>query len=297
MRHSEITRGLTTLALLLASVVCGAQSPKALKKLAESSMLVTGSIVIESDGRAAGVSIDKPEALPKEIVGFVTQSAEQWAFKPVVQDGKVVRARAPMTLRIVAKQVEGNKYDVEIRSASFGQDAPAASGERLEIKEMAPPKFPMNAAMLGVSGTVYLVLEVDGSGNVIQLAPERTNLGVAGTDNDMRKFRGMLERSAVAAAKKWTFATPTSGDAAKAGPWWVRVAVAFHLAESRQEANQPYEPKYGQWETYIPGPRNPMPWDSDVQQPTAGGSMDALVDGQLQQLGVGPQLLTPLGAG
>lgn len=296
MRHSGITRGLATLVLVLSSLGGLAQSPETVMKLAESTMLVTGNIVIESDGRAAGVVIDQPEALPKEIVGFVTQSAQTWAFTPVVQDGKAVRARAPMTLRIVARKVEGNRYDVEIRNANFGQDAPAASGQTVVAKEMTPPKFPMNAAALGVSGTVYLILEIDRSGKVSQLAPEQTNLGVAGTDNDMRKFRGMLERAAMSAAKNWTFVAPTTGDSAKDAFWRLRVPVAFHLAESREAASRPYEPKYGQWETYIPGPRNRLPWESDDRPATARGG-DALMDGQLQQLGVGPQLLTPLGAG
>ncbi len=279
--------------LAAANATASAQGPGAVRKMAESSMLVTGHVVIEPDGSTARVDIDRPEALPKEIVGFVTESAREWKFKPVEQGGKIVRARAPMTVRVVAKKADGNRYAVEIRSASFGDDRDGdqsrSDGTTVQAAAMPPPNYPQSAVENGVFGTVFVVLRIDREGKVVDAIAEQTNLKVAARENDMRKFRRTLEQSSLAAARKWRFTAPTVGEQAKENLWSVRVAVAYGF-------DDPVKDPYGRWETYIPGPRSAIPWEKASASPTVAGSMDALMNGQLQQLGVGPQLLTPLGA-
>lgn len=64
----------------------------------------------------------------------------------------------------------------------------------------------------------------------------------------------------------------------------MRLPVQFLM---RQE-----KPKPGEWETYIPGPRNVnMPWAQ--QQLKMAGNPDALPDGGVFPLEEGAKLLTP----
>ncbi len=285
MRNTWMLRIAAIAALAAASAAAAAQGPGAVRKLAESSLLVKGSITIEPDGRTGSVSIDKSDALTDDIAGFVTQSAQQWKFKPILQDGQPVRAKAPMTVRLVAKRAENDTMTVEIRSASFGAEAP---GTTAKATSMSPPRFPDGALRSGVSGTVFLVLRIGRDGTVIDVIPEQTNLRVAASPNEMDRFRRVLEGASVAAGKRWRFTPPATGDAASADSWTVRVPISYNFG------NAP-SPKQGQWETYIPGPRRPIPWVSGADM-LAGGA-DAVGDGQLQQFGAGPQLLTPLGSG
>lgn len=293
MRKRWMSRIVSLAALVAAGATATAQGPGAVRKMAESSMLMTGHIVIQPDGSTASVEIDRPEALPKELVGFVTEAAREWKFKPVEHDGKIVRARAPMTVRVVAKKADGDRYAVEIRSASFGDDRDQArtDGSTVQSASMSPPRYPQSAVDSGVTGTVFLVARVDRSGKVVDVIAEQTNLRVAASPNDMKRFRKTLEGASLAAARNWRFTPPTVGDSANDSLWSVRIPISYNLGDPPRDT-------YGRWETYIPGPRNPIPWASkDDMLAGAAGGADAVGDGRVHQLGVGPQLLTPLGPG
>lgn len=290
MRRRWITNVTAFVLLAAASAIAPAQGPGAVRKTAESSVLVSGYIVVETDGRTGGVELYRPEALPAEIAGFVTDAARAWKFKPVEQDGKVVRVRAPMIVRVVAKKSDGGAYMAEIRSASFGdqRDGASTDGRTVKAASMPPPKYPRSALEKGVTGTVFVAARVDREGKVVDVIAEQTNLRVTASASDMRKFRTLLENSALAAAKDWRFRPPTVGESAQEQAWSVRIPVAYSFGP-------PSEDTYGRWETYIPGPRSPILWESRVDL-LAGGA-DAVADGSVQQLGAGPQLLTPLGPG
>jgi len=271
------------LLLLLATGVASAQGAGAVRKQAESSLLVTGAVAIDQEGHLTHVTIDKRDALSPGVIELVETASSQWMFKPVVVDGRAMRAKGPMTLRVVARKVDEGHYQVQIRSATFGSEDAGAGVASLK---MDPPAYPEAAFRMGLAGTVYLLVRIGRDGKVEDVIAEQTNLKTVASEHEMKALRAMLERASVGAARKWKFTPPTAGPEVDATHWVVRVPVSYRLDAAK--------PKYGTWESYIPGPRAIVPW-ADGGLVLAGA--DAMPDGALYQLGTGLQLLTPLGPG
>ena len=277
---------------MLSLLVSGAAAngPGAARKQVESSMLVTGTIDISTDGGVQGFRLDQEAKLPPQIIRLASQALPAWRFEPVALDGEAVAVSAKMSMRIVASRLGESGYRLTIRSASFGRDALAPEdreqdGNTVGRGELRPPIYPPGAAMSSISGVVYLLVRVGRDGKVEDVATEQVNLTVIGSEITMKRGRKSLESAALYAARAWTFKPPTMGGDVDAPYWKVRVPVAFQLDE-RVAA-------YGEWEAYVPGPRQPLPpW---VEQRDVATSPDALLDGAVHQLGDGPRLLTPLG--
>lgn len=260
------------------------------RKQAEMSMLVTGTVDIDKDGGVAAHKIDQPDKLPPVVVQLVDQAMSQWRFEPVQVDGRVVKARTTMRLRAVAKQKEDGNYLLRIGSAEFGQEG-GVEGETVTSNKLEPPRYPETAVRSNLTGTVYLVLKIDREGTVTDVVDEQVTLSTVGTELQMRKGRKLLADAARSAARKWRFKIPTRGEEADAPYWSVRTPVSFALySGSRPPKN--LEPEYGTWKAYIPGPVTRAPWVEDDQP--AGYRPDALADGGVYPVGSGPKLLTPL---
>lgn len=292
----------TTLACMLAIASCGlpavaasraetlktatAAKAEALKQ-AEASMVVTGRISIDPAGHVTAYMIDDRSKVPPGVVGMIEQYVPHWAFEPVQKDGSPVLATATMSLRVVARKTDDTHYQIAIRSAAFGD--PAAEIERgsyLTEDKINPPSYPGIAYGAGASGTVYLRLKVDRSGHVADEIAEQVNLRTAGTPEQMQQWRDALAKSALQAAAKWTFHPPTAGKEASRDYWDAVVPVIYRIDESIA--------KRGQWDPYLPGPRQVAPWaDPD----DAGRSSDAFADGSVHLAGTGLRLLTPLSDG
>src|SRR5690606_37388169 len=108
----------------------------------------------------------------------------------------------------------------------------------------------------GVHGVVYVVVRVDRSGRVQDAVAELVNLRILGSEREMEQARELLAKSALVAARKWTFKPPTRGEWADQERWSARVPVDYRFADDGK-------PRYGQWESYVPGPRNPIPWEME----------------------------------
>ncbi|CTP83038.1 protein tonB [Xanthomonas translucens pv. arrhenatheri] len=288
--------GLTTwrwggllLALLAATAFATGSGPGAVRKQVESSLLVTGKIDIEPDGMVSALAIDHADKLPEGVLGFVRASVQRWTFEPALRDGKPVPARAPMTLRIVAKRQEGDRYQVEIRHASFAAYDPKDPRAVTSIRT-PPPAYPEAAYRAGASGSAYLVLKVARDGSVADAAVEQVNLRIVASESEMQKLREIFARSALAAARKWRFRPPSEGKDVSAPYWAVRVPVNYSL---RDQPNQGMNSSYGHWISYVPGPRARAPWDTG--EDASGFSPDALSAGGVYMVdNNGPRLLTPL---
>jgi len=271
------------------ALVAVAAGPAAVRKQVESSMLVTGTIDIAPDGGVRGFRLDKEEKLPPQVIQLARQALPEWRFEPVVINGVAAPVSARMSMRFVATRLVDKGYRLAINGAAFGQDALAPAdrkpdGKTVEPDEMQPPTWPLTA--YSISGIVYVLVRVGRDGKVEDVASEQVNLTVIGSEKTMRLGRKSLEDAALRAARRWTFKPPTVGEAADDPYWKVRVPVAFLFDEQRAA-------RYGKWEAYVPGPRQPLP--SWVEQQDVAVSPDALVDGELHQVGEGPRLLTPLG--
>ena len=294
-RNSNISMwrwGGLLLALLAATAFATGAGPGAVRKQVESSLLVTGKIDIEPDGAVSALAIDQQDKLPEGVVRFVRDSVKQWKFEPALRDGKAVPARAPMTLRIVAKRQQGDSYQVEIRHASFAAYDPKDPRAVTSLK-MAPPSYPEAAYRVGASGSAYLVLKVARDGSVADVAVEQVNLRIVGSESEMKKLREIFAQSALAAARKWTFRPPTEGQDVSAPYWGVRVPVNYSL---RDQPNEGMDSSYGHWISYVPGPRVRAPWDTGKD--ASGFSPDTLSAGGVYMVdNNGPRLLTPLQQG
>ncbi|WP_140726422.1 energy transducer TonB [Pseudomonas sp. Hp2] len=265
-----------------------AAGPGAVRKQIESSLLLKGDVDIEPDGSVSQVMLDREEKLPEGVVKLVHYSASRWKFEPVVVDGRAVRARAPMSVRVVARKLDG-QYRVEIHSASF-QRYDATRRDTVTPIKMAPPRYPENAFRVGAGGTVYLILKIGRDGTVQDAVAEQVNLRIVASEGDMRKLRGILAQNALGAAQKWTFNPPTEGDEVDDPYWTVRVPINYSFA------NQLSEEDYGTWVSYVPGPRERAPWV--IEEDRAGFSPDALAEGGVYMANQeGPRLLTPLQGG
>ncbi len=268
------------------------------RKLVESSLLVKGAIVISPDGAVQSYTLESKEGLGEGLENFLDNNISHWRFKPVEVDGKVVTAKAPMSLRLIANQTEAGGISVRIAGTWFGRNAnqpngnqngkPAIDTSFIRANKLTPPMYPAGAQRLGAQGTAYLVIRVNRDGHVQDLDLEKVNLRSLGTDQQMNDLRKQFGQAALFAAKHWTFIPPTTGEEANENFWRVRVPVEFSMMGARK-------PKPGQWESYIPDPTiRDIPWARTELM--AAGSPDALPGDGIYPLQQGLQLLNPPGA-
>lgn len=276
-----------------ASAAVSNGSVASVRQQVESSMLVGGDVHIEQDGTVSGVVLRQEEKLPEGVVKLVRDTALQWRFEPIVVDGRTVKAIAPMSLRVVARKVEGGSYEVSLRGVSF-QKSETTDPHAVTAMEMAPPRYPELAYQSGATGDVYLLVKVGSDGKVEDAFAEQVNLTFLSREADQRRFREVLAKSAVSAAKRWTFRVPTAGEEATQPYWSVRVPVSYAI----QLAGGSQRPEtYGRWRSYVAGPRERAPWRSESQE--AGSAPDTLAEGgvYMADRNTGPRLLTPLQGG
>jgi hypothetical protein len=280
-----------TLALLLGltpapPVQAGKSQREAAQRQAESSLLVSGTIDISAEGKVLGYQLDNAANLPKGIVDMTARLAPQWTFQPIALP-KSDRSRSPMSLLFVARKRDDGSYTVELRSASFETDVP--ENERVSIARRGrTPAYPDGLAAYGINGTVYLSVRIGRDGKVMDIDASHVNLRTIGSEKEMANWREQFRLASIKAVRGWTFTPPATGPEADA-PYWVgTLPVVFTVL------GYPV-PKPGQWETYIPGPRKPIPW-LDAVGVTAENS-DALAPNRFHTPSSGRRLLTPLGEG
>lgn len=282
MRHGW----LMAVALALVSLNAMAVGTGAVRKQVEASMAITGAIEVAEDGSVRSYEIDRGDELPKDILDFVRKNVDNWKFEPVFVDGKPKAIRNKMALLAVAKKLDGDRYAIRLQAASFDPFEIEKGSEIASKTTLTPPAFPIEAAKKGVGGTVYLVLKIGGDGKVQDAITEQVNLHVVENETKMERYRRLLSEAALRAAMKWEFDPPTSGEYAADPFWLARVPVEFRFPGlSRHE--------YGQWQTYVPGPRQRHPW---AENEDPGYSPEALAAGGVHMVGKGGlRLLTPLG--
>lgn len=277
--------------LLLAAFVATAGSAREqreeIRKQAELSLTVTGTIDIDPAGDVVGYALDDQEKLPKGIVEMAARQAPHWKFEPVPLQANAY-SRSRMTLVFIARKLDGGRYEISTRSASFENPSQQARVS-LDPKSRRLPEYPF-VAMRGaeVSGTVYLVLRYDREGAIVDLDVEQVNLRVIGSEAQMAQWRTALARASTDAAKHWRLLVPP-GDIPEGERYGIGRAPVSFMFEGERPA------RYGQWEAYIPGPRSVIPWwDSTTMAATPP---EALAPGAFHGGTTGRRLLTPLDGG
>jgi hypothetical protein len=278
--------------MAVVAVAMAGGGPRAVRKQAEASMRVTGMIHIAADGAVSGHTLDKSDQLPPGVIKLIADNVSKWRFETTEKPDPSAVLRAKMSLLLTAKKLDDDSYTLRIRAAHF-DDELELPGERIKAIDMGPPRYPGNAVRSNVKGTAYVVLRVGKQGTVEDAFVEQVNLTVIGSEHEMTKARDMLGRSALNAAKRWTFKVPTAGKEASAEYWTVRAPVSYCISETRGNA---CDSKYGEWSAYIPGPRQRAPWITE--SPDANFSPDTLASNQVYDMSRrGPRLLTPLEQG
>ena len=278
------------LLLAVSGTSAEAGNARAARKLIESSLMVTGSIVIAPDGAVQSYTLDSTEALGAPLENFLKNNITHWKFKPVQVDGKVVTAKAPMSLQLLANREEAGSMSVRIANTWFGANVSGTGAEEPATDSprslsMKPPQYPMAVARLGGQGIAFLVVNIGRDGKVLAVEAERVNLRSLGTDTQMNMLRKAFADASIRVAKQWTFQPPTTGPEAAKDSWRVRVPVDFKMAGAAQ-------PKPGGWQSYIPDPTvRDIPWARDELR--AAGSPDALPGNGVYSLRQGLQLLNP----
>jgi len=236
------------------------------------------------------LQLRQEEKLPEGVVKLVREQALQWRFEPIVVDGKAVRAIAPMSVRVIARRLEGGSYEVSLRGVSF-QKYDSTDPQNVSSITMNPPRYPELAFRAGATGSVYLLVKVGRDGKVEDAFAEQVNLTYLSRESDQRRFRELLAKNAVTAAKGWTFRVPTEGDSATQPYWNVRVPISYNIGDSRPDQGAE---TYGRWKSYVAGPRASAPWRTQDQN--AEASPDSLAEGgvYMADRNTGPRLLTPL---
>jgi hypothetical protein len=276
---------------ILFSGLALAAGPNAVGKGIEASMLVTGFVEVNPDGSVRSYTLDKQEKLPPAITSLAQRAVPEWHFKPVLVDGNPVVARARMNLRFVASPKGDGDYSVRIAGAYFG-DEKQLPGEQIVAKEQLPPRYPGAAVEAKITGTVYLLVRVGRDGRVADVSAEQVNLRASGSDFDLKRWRNLLAGASTSAASKWTFTPPVSGPHAKDEFWIVSMPIDFEL---REFGNARLD-DYGQWEVYVPGPKQPIPWMEKYRhaEDDKASAPDALPYGSISLVGSGLTLTTPL---
>ncbi|QQP95206.1 protein tonB [Lysobacter enzymogenes] len=253
MKANKWFANLALIAALAAPALAAAQGPRAVRMQAEMSMVLTGKVRIAAGGAVEDVSVDREGEVPQQVAKLIRQAAPQWRFEPLAADAPAVSADMPMTVRVAVRRDPQQGEDVfvmRIVSATFDAQGP---GEAPRSGSMTPPTYPMQAALVGMPATVYVVARFGRDGKVADAFVEQVNLHKVGSEQQMVGFRKSFAAASLAAAKRWSFVPPSQGKAAAEHNWQVRVPVAFMLAGTQ-------EPAYGQWDVYVPGPRQRAPW-------------------------------------
>lgn len=284
----------TTLCLLLLAIGTGARADD-LGKHFKASMVVTGAITINPDGSVNSYALDQQDKLPEGVIAVMRATLPNWKFQPVLADGKPVMAKSGMSVRVVATPVDDGHATVQVSGAQFGMDTAkakqspqCANGACLTSNTKKAPQYPIGAIREGVSGIVYLVQEIGRDGRVERQAVKQVDLRNRGNAAKARRLSKMLSDASLEAARSWTYNIPTTGVEAGRDHWIVTTPINYTLGGVYA---------YGQWDPYIPGEVQDVPWADTAKHLASDRGGDAvLATGGSFLADSRFVLLTPLGS-
>ena len=302
--RSAVTRIFFLVSIFLVGALClpttvvqAAGNAKAARKHVESSMVVTGNLDIDRDGTVSAVSLDQ-EDLTDALSSFVRDAALHWIFEPVRDDeGNALAVRAPMRVRLIARELEGDSVQVAIRSANFSPKYDPEDQSIVRSTEVKPPTYPRDALRARMSANTITAIKVGRDGSVEDVSTRQVNLLALTSEREMPRWRQKFAQASERAMRTWKFRVPTTGPQADA-PYWI-VAVPTHYRIKMPSGDKSDRPRgnLGKWETYLAGPLHPIPWLNPNDARNLA-SPDTLGDGGVyMDREDGLKLLTPLDEG
>lgn len=256
--------------LLLLGLAVSAQAAAALldDSAVQASMQLKAKIAIDAEGRVSDFQIQRANEVPPGVVKIVDGIARQWEFDPVVIDGTPVAVTSSCWLWVLAKHLDDGRSQVAVRGVSFREPGKPPTNEVQADGPLAIPKWPGSGAE-HVQANVYLMAKIGPDGRVADAIAEQVNLRALVPTKQAGKLRDAFANSALAVVHDWKFTPPATGPLAGEPFWTVRVPVAYSFPDPKSG--------YGQWEAYVPGPRQRASWD---QPPAlASEALEALPEG------------------
>ncbi|HKE48679.1 MAG TPA: energy transducer TonB [Rhodanobacteraceae bacterium] len=205
-----------------------------------------GDIQIGPDGHVTDYQLKSQ--LSPAVAQLVDRTVRGWHFKPILVDGKPVNAKTAMSIRLHGAPKSGDSYLLTISSVDFGT---------LTRSKLVPPKYPTDAARVGLGARVVLYLLIDADGKVVQAIPGQTSLDLrARSEHEAETWRERFEKVSVEAALQWQYDPSEFVDGKAAKARYAIAPIEFSIAPSERHGT----PK-SEWKTYLPGPVHPAPWD------------------------------------
>lgn len=273
----------------LLSTDAAAQTTRAVRATAEASMVLTGNINVAADGSVSNLVLDQREVLTPSIASFVDGTIRSWRFQPTLRDGAPVPVHAPLRVRLLGKPSGDGGMQIRMSSVDFSKYNDTAT-DTVTRNRMSPPRYPEAAFRGGAQGDVLLLVKVARDGTVADVVAEQVNMGVVAPERTMQQLRDLFAKASITAARKWTFAPPTTGEDKDRADWTIRVPVSYSISKDLKSRSE----TYGTWKPFIPGPRQSAPWRQDDAQQAGSDLLPAggvyMVDG----VNRGLRLLTPL---
>lgn len=266
-----------TLAMLASAGVHAGAKDEAAQGEAVLTLRVDGELSINPEGKVADYRIITK--LDPQLERLVRRAVPGWRFKPILVDGKPVIASSPMRITLSAEEMDQG-YKVVVDNVVFrpntreeweAEQASRRARPRMSVageappsmvwitpNSLQPPKYPSGMQRSGVEGIVVLILRLHPDGTVAEVfASQSSLLNVKGSGGLLDRARLMLERSAAAAAKRWTFTVAAEDPAAmSAAALTVMVPVDYSLGNP---AAGP-ELLTGTWRHEFRGPNQQAPW-------------------------------------
>lgn len=242
---------LACVAWLMVGLAHAAGEP-AVRRQVQGSMLVTGTIAIDATGAVTAYTLDQPDKLPVPVVQLLQQSVPTFRFSPALHDAHPVAVQAKMSLQMLIERADPEHFHLHLGSTRFVEsDTPVTDSP--SVAQSVRMAYPYEAAQAQVGGTVYVVVRFDRSGRVLDADVQQVNLHFVDSGPRMAHWREVFAKPALTAVRRFRFYPPTTGEHAGDATFTGVLPVMFRMDGEAK-------PHYGQWDMYVPGPRQDIAW-------------------------------------
>ncbi|MHC1479070.1 energy transducer TonB [Frateuria aurantia] len=225
----------------------------------QNTLEMQGTIDIGRDGHVLDWSVPHLDQAPEGIRQLVVRTIAEWRFRPLVLPDGVDRARSAMQLRLLAIPQGAGRVSLRVTGASFGhaeEDLPF-----VRRRQSGMVVYPEQAARAGIEGSVRILMLIRPDGLVLQADVIQVNLFRPGSGYDMARWRKLLGRAALDAARRARFVARPGAATPTTSAFYVFLPVTFALSvASGSPSAHERQVAFGRWTTYIAGPIHRPAW-------------------------------------
>ncbi|HEY4560737.1 MAG TPA: hypothetical protein VIG54_08365 [Lysobacter sp.] len=256
-------RNLVLAFALLAVAAVPAHAARRVDVVLEEPVLATrvdGKLEIDTNGAVVGFTptTEMKPSLAESLRAMVMR----WRFEPVVVDGRVVRAIAPVRLSLSAAPREDGAFEMKIEHLTFPEETDGRERDGTESRILAakavrrtPVAYPQASLRAGVSGSVLVAVRMSEGGDVLDAVARQTALyNVKGSDRRLAPFVADLEAASVRAVRRWKFDLTLAPDAPRDAETLTGFIAFVYTIEGSGT------PEHGNWTWEARTLGRPVPW-------------------------------------